>query len=394
MFHLGSTLSTIDSGVSDSRGTSVAKGQKFFDERTDESEVKARIIEKYFNAWGNIVLGTAQRFGEGRIGYIDLYAGPGRYRDGSASTPLLILEKVIAQPKFHDCFVSYFNDGKSDHSATLQDEIAKLPGIHLLKHKPTVTSGAVDAEAAKYFQSTRLIPTFTFFDPFGYKGLSLQIVNSVIKDWGCDCVFFFNYNRINAGISNAVVDDHMDALFTKERADVLRQMLKGKAPWQREALILEHMAQALKGMQGKYVLPFQFKNRSRTTHYLFFVSKSFKGYEVMKDIMAGESSTNDGGVASFAYSPADKDTPYLLSFLQPLTDLKGKILRTFAGKTMSMHQVYFDYEHLASTPFVKTNYKQVLYELYAEGKITASRKPKRAGTFADDIIVNFPVAVH
>jgi three-Cys-motif partner protein len=97
----------------------VAKtAQKFFDERTDESEVKARIVEKYFNAWANIVLGTAQRFGDGRIGYIDLYAGPGRYKDGSASTPLLILEKVIQQPKLHDAFFCYFNDGDSDHSAT------------------------------------------------------------------------------------------------------------------------------------------------------------------------------------------------------------------------------------------------------------------------------------
>jgi three-Cys-motif partner protein len=371
---------------------STATGKKFFDERTDESEVKARVIEKYFNAWGNIVLGTAKRFGEGRIGYVDLYAGPGRYKDGSASTPLLILEKVIAQPRFHDAFVSYFNDGKSDHSATLQDEIAKLPGIHLLKHKPTVTSGAVDAEAAKYFHSTRLIPTFTFFDPFGYKGLSLQIVNSVIKDWGCDCVFFFNYNRINAGISNAVVDEHMDALFTKERADMLRAVLKGKAPSQREALILEHMALALKGMQGKYVLPFQFKNQSRTTHYLFFVSKSFKGYEVMKDIMAGESSTSDGGVPSFAYSPADKDTPYLLSFLQPLTDLKGKLLHVFAERTMTMYQVYYEYEHRADTPFVKKNYKTVLLELELEGKIQAA--PHKRNSFGDKVMVTFPPRMH
>ena len=61
---------------------------------------------------------------------------------------------------------------------------------------------------------------------------------------------------------------------------------------------------------------------------------------------------------------------------------------------MSMQQIYFDYEHIALTPFVKTNYKQVLYELYADGKITASRKPQRPGTFADDIIVVFPPGVH
>jgi hypothetical protein len=107
------------------------------------------------------------------------------------------------------------------------------------------------------------------------------------------------------------------------------------------------MALALKGMQGKYLLPFQFKNQSRTTHYLFFVSKSFKDYEVMKDIMAGESSTSDGGVPSFAYSPADKDTPYLRSFPQPLNDLKGKLLCVFAERTMTMYQVYYENEHLA-----------------------------------------------
>jgi hypothetical protein len=75
--------------------------------------------------------------------------------------------------------------------------------------------------------------------------------------------------------------------------------------------------------------------------------------------------------------------------LQPLADLRGKFLSVFAGRTMTMYQVYFEYEHLASTPFIKANYKQVLYELYAEGRITASRKPQRAATFADDISVSF-----
>ncbi|MCF8534169.1 MAG: three-Cys-motif partner protein TcmP [Reyranella sp.] len=373
------------------------KGGKFFDERTDESEVKARIIEKYFSAWANIVLGTAQRFGDGRIGYIDLYAGPGRYKDGSASTPLLILEKMIAQEKFHNAFFAYFNDGDANHSATLEEEIKALPGLKKLKHQPQVGSGPVDVEAATSFEKMKMIPTFTFFDPFGYKGLSLQIVNSVIKDWGCDCVFFFNYNRINAGISNVLVDKHMNALFTKERADLLRVAVNGKSPSQREALILEHMALALKEMKGEYVLPFCFKNESRTSHYLFFVTKSFKGYEVMKDIMAGESSTVDGGVASFAYSPADKDTPYLFSFLQPLTDLMKGLLKEFAGKTLTMHDIYFKYEHLATTPFIKKNYKAVLGELETEGKITADppakKRPMRSGarTFGDTTKVTFPL---
>lgn len=57
--------------------------EKFFDEREDQSEVKARIVSKYFGAWAKIIgpISTAER-----IGYIDLFCGPGRYKDGSKST--------------------------------------------------------------------------------------------------------------------------------------------------------------------------------------------------------------------------------------------------------------------------------------------------------------------
>jgi len=40
---------------------------KFFDERTDQSEVKARIVQKYFYVWANVIMPTAQKAG-GRIG--------------------------------------------------------------------------------------------------------------------------------------------------------------------------------------------------------------------------------------------------------------------------------------------------------------------------------------
>ena len=54
--------------------------QKFFDELTDQSEAKARIIEKYFNTWANVVIPSA-KLRDNKIAYMDLYAGPGRYKD-------------------------------------------------------------------------------------------------------------------------------------------------------------------------------------------------------------------------------------------------------------------------------------------------------------------------
>ncbi len=64
--------------------------EQFFDESREQSEVKARIVQKYFWAWAKVIIPTAKRYGN-RILYIDLFAGPGRYKDGTLSTPLLVL---------------------------------------------------------------------------------------------------------------------------------------------------------------------------------------------------------------------------------------------------------------------------------------------------------------
>lgn len=363
---------------------------KFFEERSDQSEVKARIIQKYFDAWANVIMGAASKF-VGRIAYIDLYAGPGRYKDGAASTPLLVLEKAIAHPVMRTMLVAHFNDADTNNTSTLENEIRNLPGIDELTFKPIVTCGPVDERVAEHFNATRLVPSFTFVDPFGYKGLSLKIVNGVIKDWGCDCVFFFNYNRINAGISNPAVTHHMDGLFGADRASSLRERLPEKSPDMREALILEELAQALKNMGGNFVLPFRFKNSSgtRTSHSLIFVSKSFKGYHIMKGIMAKESSSTDQGVASFTYSPADASMPLLMSLQRPLDQLEGMLLRDFAGVEMSMWDIYE--LHSVDTPYTDKNYKTVLSQMEEKGlvEVRSLRGSRRKGTFADHLLVRF-----
>jgi three-Cys-motif partner protein len=361
--------------------------QKFFEEREDQSEVKARIVSKYFYVWAKIIVPHAR---SKRIAYIDLFAGPGRYKDGSASTPLMVLERAIAEPALRDSLVTMFNDEDPEHIKNLENEIAKLPGIETLKYKPDISTGSVGANIAASPQSMRLVPTFSFIDPFGYKGLSLGLVQGAIKDWGSDCVFFFNYNRINAGISNELVDQHINALFGEERAARLREAIKGKTPAQRETIVLEHLAQALKELGGKFVLPFRFRNAAgtRSTHHLVFVSKHVRGYEIMKEIMAKESSTYDQGVPSLEYSPADASTPLLFSLQRPLEKLAEELPIRFAGRKMSMVQIYN--EHHMDTPFIKKNYKDALLTLEAKGTISAEPAKRKSGTFGDNVVVTFP----
>ncbi len=367
--------------------------ESFFEESREQSIVKATIVHKYFWAWANVIIPSAKK-GSQKFAYIDLFSGPGRYKDGTKSTPILILEKAIQDVNMRNMLVSIFNDRDSDNSKSLQTAINNLPRIDLLKYKPQVLNSEVGTEIEKTFQKMKFIPALFFVDPWGYKGLSLGLINSVIKNWGCDCIFFFNYNRINMGLSNELVRNHMDALFGKSRADLLRQKLEPMSPLQREWEIVEQLTQALKssGNGNRYVLPFCFKNENgtRTSHHLIFVTKHFKGYEIMKEIMAAQSSSYCQGVPSSAYCEADKSQPLLFEMGRPLDDLESMLLESYAGKTTNRKIIYE--EHSIGRPFIASNYRVALINLENKGLLITDppKDTRKPGTLSEIVKITFP----
>lgn len=363
--------------------------EKFFEETREQSVVKATIVEKYFDAWANIMVSTQKRKGrEPKIGYVDLFAGPGRYQDGAISTPLRVLQQAIESEVYAKSLVTIFNDIDSENVGALKREIEQLPGVERLKHQPVVWNHEVGDKIAEAFAGRDLVPVLAFIDPWGYKGLTLKLVHALLKDWGCDCVFFFNYNRINAGITNKIVRPHMDALFGSERANKLRETLPGMDPLRREATIIENLVEALGG--GRYVLPFCFKNEkgTRTKHHLILVTKHFKGYEVMKSIMAKSSSTTAQGVPSFTFCPAhSREQPLLFELNRPLDELGPMLLEEFAGKTLTMKEIYE--RHSVGRPFISSNYKKTLRLLEDGGLVRVAGRRSKQG-FADYLKVSFP----
>ena len=194
------------------------------------------------------------------------------------------------------------------------------------------------------------------------------------------------------GLNNPNVEEHMDALFGKGRADELRPILEEMNPRDRELTIVEKLSEALVEMGGKFVLPFCFKTSAgkRSSHHLIFVSKNCRGYEIMKDIMARESSASEQGVPSFAYNPADRTYPLLFELSRPLDELGDMLLTEFSGRTLTMQDIYE--QHNVGRPYVKRNYKQVLTNLEQAGEISAKppAEKRRKGTFADHVLISFP----
>ncbi len=371
------------------------RGATFFEESKEQSAVKTAIVSKYFWSWANVIMPQARKSNHPKIAYLDLFAGPGRYKDGTQSTPLLILEKAVQDPQLSQMLVTIFNDKDDNNAQDLQKAIDLVPGVENLKHKPIVLNNEVGSEMVKLFASTKLVPTLFFVDPWGYKGLSLNLVNAVLKDWGCDCIFFFNYNRINMGLTNPMVREHMVALFGEDREQTLREKLAGLSPDDRENFIVEELCAALGAKpigtkQERYVLPFSFKNDAgtRTSHHLFFVSKHPLGYSIMKDIMARESSLHEQGVPSFHYSPADIRFPLLFELNRPLDELEEMLLNEFGGRTLAMKDVY-ELHHVGRR-FIIKNYKDALASLETKGLIQCEPAQRRKNTFGDTVRVTFP----
>ena len=367
----------------------------FFDESRDNSLVKAEIVAKYFWAWAKVIIPTAKKWSN-KIAYIDLFSGPGRYQNGSKSTPLLILERAIADPDMSQMLVTLFNDKDSDNTQSLDQAIKLIPNIGTLKHTPIVVNQEVGEEIVEAIKKINYVPTLFFIDPWGYKGLSLELIGAVIKDWGCDCIFFFNYNRINMGLPNVAVDKHMNSLFGQQRADALRgQLRKLQQPYERELVIVEAISQALKEIGGNYVLPFCFKTDTgiRTSHHLIFVSKNVLGYSIMKEIMAKESSSTEQGVPLFEYNSATQYQPLLFELSRPLDDLENMLLNKFADQTLTMEAIYN--QHHVGKRYISKNYKEALRKLEQQGKIIvdppASKRRKYKGeiTFGEQVKVTF-----
>ena len=374
--------------------------QSFFDTPREQSLVKATIVSKYFVTWASIIINIIKQGEQGfrrekkRIAYIDLFSGPGKYSDGTPSTPILVLKEALKSPEICDQIMITFNDSNRNYVESLRHVINSFEDIDQFKFRPQVHNIVVQRQLAELLVALPQVPTLLFVDAWGYKEISIELIDSVLRKWGSGCIFFFNYNRINMAVDNPRVTEMLDVLFGPDRADKLRQELRKSGPDERELTIIEEFSTALKESSSdgspRYVLPFRFKTGSgtRISHHLIHVSRHFLGYDKMKEIMANKSSSRDQGVPSFEYNQATRKQPLLFSLARPLEELEGMLLRDYAGRSATITDIYE--HHSVDTPFMLRHYRHVLWSLWDRNIISAEPSPKRRNTFAKYIIATFP----
>jgi len=363
----------------------------FFAAQTEESKVKADIVTKFFDAWSNVILGFQKKKHQKlAIGYVDLFAGPGRYDDGSPSTPLLVLQKALERDERTKALVSLFNEPNTEYHRRLEANIKSLPAVERLAHAPIFMSEKVDTDYSPFLKEVSGIPTLFFVDPWGYKGVSIDLLRSAVQSgWGRDLILFFNYRRICAGVSNQVFAERMKGIFGS-RYEAIRTQVETLHGDERENAITAAVAEELAENAAEHVLKFRIE-RKAASHYLFFLSKSARGRQIMADIMAGVSSDTDEDVASFEFTNRPKQASLFASAVDPIDELAKAILRHCAGQTLTTAQI-FDRCTFPGKNYRLKNYKQALLRLEQQQaiKTSPSADQRKAGTFGDNVVVTFP----
>lgn len=252
---------------------------------------KHAILRRYLQAW----LPIMARY-NGRIVFIDGFAGPGRYSGGEPGSPIIAIETLLQHPQFRQPqpgreVVFLFIEKDPARVAALRGELEALaPSMpdwvkvevyegEFAEHLERILD-AVDEEGG------RLAPTFAFIDPFGFSGIPLQLIARVVGNRRCECLITFMYESILRWKEHPepALRAHFDALFgTPDWRDML---LAGDAGTQRDRIVDLYRRQLREVAKLKFVRTFEMINEgNRTEYFLYFGTNNPTGLSKMKEAM-------------------------------------------------------------------------------------------------------------
>jgi three-Cys-motif partner protein len=149
------------------RYTKLGVEAEFFKKLREGSRIKQKIITDYFVSYNRVM---ARR--RDKVGYADLFAGPGLYKDSEGVTqksiPILVCEEVVRDELFRQKVHLWFNDGDPGNYEQLKVAVQSIPGIETLRYTPAIDNKIINARWVRIL-SKLPVPTLIFLDPCGYK---------------------------------------------------------------------------------------------------------------------------------------------------------------------------------------------------------------------------------
>ena len=248
----------------------------FYAEKKEWSIHKDNILKNYLTQYFPKVI----QYSRGLVVVVDCFAGKGKFDDGSEGSPLIIA-RLAKEYKERFCVnnLCIFSDIKGIYCRELEENLKKYieDGIAIV-----LNSKAEDLIS----QLVRLpdhYPLFLYLDPFGLKGLSLEVLSEIFKRSGptsTEVLVNFRFNALMRIGDEQWVSDVMGGDWWKGR---------DLSNTEEEKFIVDGYVDLYKE-NFRYVgyCPILEKPKGKPKYYLIFGSRSYIAIELMNDVMHKE----------------------------------------------------------------------------------------------------------
>jgi three-Cys-motif partner protein len=244
---------------------------------------KHLVLKNYLNAWFP-VMGTWN----GRILFIDGFAGPGEYEGGEVGSPIIALDSFsdhMARNKITSEVVFDFVEANGERAEHLK---------HLISRRyPTLpTNCLVDVATGQFDQTmtglldeldrqhARLAPAFVMIDPFGVSDTPMAVIRRILKNPRSEVYISFMYEAINRFKETPEFERHLDSLFGCES---WRKGLDIEDGHERKTYLYDLYAGQLRNNGARYVVRFELYSGNRLIYAVFFGTQHVKGANLLKE---------------------------------------------------------------------------------------------------------------
>jgi three-Cys-motif partner protein len=294
------------------------------------TRAKHDLLSHYLKAWYPIIGRYSQR-----AVFIDAFAGPGVYEDGSPGSPIIALRTLLDHSAFatlRGCtFYFLFIESDKKRFAHLEAEITKMGALPanvqvMLRNSDFVT---VADELASLIRDKKqgLAPTLAFLDPFGISGVPLNLIAQLLASDKCELFVTFMADHLNRFARTGQIDRHCEELFGTDAYRRVRGM---------SALIDLYEKQLRDVAKFTYVREFEMlRSDGHPAYYLIHATRSEKGVEKMKDAMW---KVDPGSGFSFSDRHAGQGSLFVGDHVDT-GPLRAALVANFAGKKASIEQL-------------------------------------------------------
>jgi three-Cys-motif partner protein len=326
----------------------------------------------------------------GRVVYIDGFAGPGRYSRGEDGSPVVVL-KAARDHRYpvQTELVCIFVEDDSARCDRLKGVLEELSPSLPTYVKWEVIQGKFDVHLAKRFsvldaRAEALAPSLVFIDPFGFSHTPFATIKRILANKRCEVLINLMYEEVNRFLSLSTVSGDLDELFG---TNSWRAVVNISGANERRKAIHDIYLSQLK-MAARYVQSFEMRNKTNSTDYfLFFATNNLKGLEKMKEAMW---KVDDVGSFQFSDHQNARGLLNMFSDHPNVAPLRESIKKRFGGRQVSIEELR-DWV-VSDTEFLPKHLKApVLKPMEEDGEVeVVNATPKRRkGTFSDGTILKF-----